>query len=316
MSMARLFPLLPFRADETHWSWAARMAAFHIRGPIGTFLRDLGLDPFVLSIGDPDEVARLCATAGQDPGPVLRNTLMRNTCRSWRLGEEILIDSLRPQQDLHFCPACLAEDDAAAKAAGQDIAIHRRERLIWRLKPIRSCPTHRLPLIHRDRPDHMVGKGVFAGSVPETAAMLRDLAGCAKSCPASPLQTYIADRLVGIHGPAWLDSLPLEQSIRVTDLLGTAMEFGPYAAFDDLSVQDQMLQPLVAGSTPPKGWRESAAHCRSFRPGLTPRRCRGGAANGMPSARCWMNSTIPHRAARSAESSMSISRARRNPDPL
>ncbi|SFY44663.1 TniQ protein [Paracoccus pantotrophus] len=239
MSMARLFPLLPFRADETHWSWAARMAAFHIRGPIGTFLRDLGLDPYLLTIGDPDEVARLCATAGQDPGPVLRNTLMRHTSRSWRLGEEVLIDSMCPQQDLRFCPACLAEDDAVAKVAGQDFAIHRRERLIWRLKPIRSCPTHRLPLIRRDRPDQVVGKGVFAGSVPETAAMLAEIARNSEPCPGSPLQTYIADRLAGRRGPAWPGSLRLERAIRITELLGTALEFGPHVAFDDLSAQDQ-----------------------------------------------------------------------------
>lgn len=86
MNMARLFPPLPIRTDETHWSWAARMAAFHIRGPIGTFLRDLGLDPYLLSIGDPDELAHLCAIAGQDPEPVLRNTVTQNNRRSWRLG--------------------------------------------------------------------------------------------------------------------------------------------------------------------------------------------------------------------------------------
>lgn len=182
MSMTRLFPPLPFRADETHWSWAVRMAAFHILGPIGTFLRDIGLDPFVLSIGDPDELTRLCATAGEDPEPVLRNTLMRNTRRSWRLGEEVLSDSLCPEQDLRLCPACLAEDDAAAMAAGQDTAIHRRERLVWRLKPIRSCLKHRLPLICRDRPDHMVGKGIFAESVPANTTMLQDLAGRAAPC--------------------------------------------------------------------------------------------------------------------------------------
>ncbi len=239
MNMARLFPLLPFRTDETHWSWTARMAAFHIRGPIGIFLCDLGLGSYLLSIGDPDEVIRLCAIAGQDPAPVLRNTAMRNTSRSWRLGEEFLTDSLCPQQDLRFCPACLAEDDAAAMAAGQDIAIHRRERLIWRLKLIRSCLKHRLPLIRRDRPDHMFGKGVFAGSVPENTARLQDLAGCAAPCLESPLQTYIADRLAGRHGPAWPDSLPMEQVIRITKVLGAALEFGPHVAFDDLSAPDQ-----------------------------------------------------------------------------
>ena len=124
-------------------------------------------------------------------------------------------------------------------AASQDIAIHRSERLIWRLKPIRSCLKHRLPLIRRDRPDHMFGKGVFADSVPENTARLQDLAGCAAPCLESPLQTYIADRIAGCHGPAWLDSLPLEPVIRFTAQLGTALEFGPYVAFDDLSAPEQ-----------------------------------------------------------------------------
>lgn len=138
MTMARLFPLLPFCDDETDWSWAARMAAFHIRGPIGTFLRDLSLDPYLLSIGDPDELARLCTISGQDLGPVLRNNVTQNNHRSWRLGEEALTESLCPQQDLRFCLACLTVDDDTAMAASQDIAIHRRERLIWRLKPVQS----------------------------------------------------------------------------------------------------------------------------------------------------------------------------------
>lgn len=189
--------------------------------------------------GDPDELVRLCAISGQDLEPVLRNTVTQNNRRSWRLGEEALTDSLCPQQELRFCPACLAEDDAVAVAAGQDIAIHRRERLIWRLKPIRSCPTHRLRLIRRDRPDHMVGKGVFGGSVPENTARLQDLAGCAAPCLGSPLQTYITDRLAGRHGPAWPDSVPLEPVIRFTAQLGTALEFGPYVAFDDLSAPEQ-----------------------------------------------------------------------------
>lgn len=85
----------------------------------------------------------------------------------------------------------------------------------------------------------MVGKGVFAGSVPETTAILRDLADCDGPCLGSTLQTYIADRLTGRHGPAWPGSLRLEQMIRITGQLGAALEFGPYIAFDDLSAQDQ-----------------------------------------------------------------------------
>ena len=69
--------------------------------------------------------------------------------------------------------------------------------------------------------------------------MLQDLAGCVAAGLGFPLQTYIANRLAGRHGPAWQDSPPLEQVIRITVLLGIALEFGPHAAFDDLSAQDQ-----------------------------------------------------------------------------
>ena len=237
MSMARLFPLLPFWTEETHWSWAARMAVLYIRGPIGIFLPDLGLDPYLLSIGDVGEVTRLCVIAGQDPRPVLRNTVTQHSRRSWRLGQEALTDCLCPQQELRFCPVCLAEDDAMAD--GQDIAIHRRERLIWRLKPIHSCPKHRLRLIRRERSDTAVGKGVFADCVPETATMLLDIADHAEPCLGSPLQTYIADRLAGRLGPTWPDSLPLEPVIRITAQLGAALNGGPYVVFDDLPDTEQ-----------------------------------------------------------------------------
>lgn len=233
--MARLFPLLPFQADETHWSWAARMAAFHIRGSVDTFLRDLGLDPFLISLGQPDEVARLCDLAGQDPKTVLRNTPIQHIRRVYRLGDETLIDSLCPPPNLRFCPACLAEDDAAACMVGQDTSIHRRERLIWRLKPIRICPVHSLPLIRRDRPDGSEGTGIFGRSVPETTSMLKDIALSTVPCPTSPLQSYIAGRIAGRTGPAWLDDQPLEQAIRATELLGAVLAFGPYAFIDDFS---------------------------------------------------------------------------------
>lgn len=162
------------------------MAAFHINGPITTFLRDLALNPMLLSRGDPDEVTRLCKIAGQNPEPVLRNTLVQHIRRAHRLGRDTLIASLCRPQDLRFCPACLAEDDAPAAAAGQDGAIHRRERLIWRLKRVRCCAVHALPLICRDRPDGADGRGVFAESVPETTAMLEHMVRSTAPCPGSP----------------------------------------------------------------------------------------------------------------------------------
>ncbi|WP_199259553.1 hypothetical protein [Paracoccus binzhouensis] len=145
--------------------------------------------------------------------------------------------------------------------------------------------------------------------------MLEEIARNAEPCPGSPLQTYIADRIAGRPGPTWLDCLPLEQSIRVTELPGTALEFGPDAAFDDLSAQDQDAASTCGWAYTSEGKSGSVGHSESSRPAAIRRRCRGGAANGTLSARCGMNATILHRVARPPESSKSISRARRNPDP-
>jgi hypothetical protein len=237
--MTRLFPMFPFHPDETPWSWAARMAAFHINGPVVLFLRDLGLDSVAFTSGDPCEVAHLCDLAGQDPQPVLRNTVVDEGFRVRRLGDERLQDSLCRAADLRFCPLCLAEDDATAALARQDPAAYRRERLIWRLKPVRRCPVHGLPLVRRNRPETLAGPGVFAETVPETASGLAKMGRGREARLESPLQPYVIGRVEGQTGPAWLDSQTLDQAVRATEMLGAVLAFGPHTYFEDLSVEDQ-----------------------------------------------------------------------------
>lgn len=237
--MNRLFPFFPFHPDETHWSWAARLAAFHISGAVTLFLRDLGLDIAAFSSGDLGEVAYLCDLARQDPQPVLRNTVVDEGFRVRRLGGQPLQDSLCRAADLRFCPTCLAEDDKTAAFARQDPAAYRRERLIWRLKPVRRCPVHGLPLVRRNRPETLAGPGVFAETVTETASGLVKMGRGREARPASPLQAYVIGRVEGQTGPAWLDSQTLDQAVRAMEMLGAVLAFGPHTYFEDLSVEDQ-----------------------------------------------------------------------------
>lgn|GEM_PF-2411440 len=229
--MVQLFPSLPFLAEETHWSWATRLAAFHIRGPVATFLRDLGLEPFTFLVGDHDEVARLCELAGQNPQPVLQSTLSRQKGNIHRLGEELLNKSLCPVENVRFCPTCLSEDDAKADRMGQHNSVHRHERLVWRLTPVSCCATHGRPLLCLPRPDGQRERGVFGDSVPRAGRVSREVE-CQSECHmTSPLQEYIAGRIAGQTGPIWLDRQPLEQSILSTQLLGAALGFGPLTFF-------------------------------------------------------------------------------------
>ena len=275
--MARLYPLLPFHPDETPWSWVARMAAYHIRGTIEWFLRDLGFEPFAISMGEPDEILRLCLLAGQDADVVLRNTPTRFGVRSHRLGKEILLDSLHPWDDLRFCPACLAADDRAAEAASQANAIHRRERLAWRLRPVRRCTLHGVPLIGCKRPEADGTVGVFAHKDAGHITVRGERSVEATARPPTPLQVYVQRRIEGRPGPEWLDLQHLEQAVRVTELLGLAVEFGPHSVLNDLSDTDRD----AAATT---GWRYasegndgvlqalSILHARSGQPGPLGRR--------------------------------------------
>ncbi|AUM73907.1 TniQ family protein [Paracoccus jeotgali] len=243
--MVQLFPSLPFLAEETHWSWAARLAAFHIRGPVATFLRDLGLEPSTFFVGDHDEVARLCGIAGQDPEPVLQSTLSRQKGNVHRLGEELLNKSLCPVENVRFCPTCLSEDDAEADRMGQHNSVHRHERLVWRLTPVSCCATHGKPLLCLPRPHGKRERGVFGDSVPEAGRVSREAECQTKSHMTSPLQEYIAGRIAGQTGPNWLDRQPLEQAILSTQLLGAALGFGPHTFLRDLTHQERAAAETI-----------------------------------------------------------------------
>lgn len=236
---AALSPLFPFHPDETYTSWAARMAAFHIRGPLTIFLKDLGLDPNVFATGYPDEVAYLCKLAGQNARPVLWNTVVCEPFGMRRLGRELIKMTLCPAEELRFCPTCLAEDDAAAALAGQDPAVHRRERLSWLLKPVRCCPVHFQPLVRRNRPQLLEGPGAFAEAVPEKTSELVEIGRGQEFRLPSLLQTYVCGRIEGSRGPSWLDEQTIDQAVRATEALGTVLEFGPHIHFEDLSDKDR-----------------------------------------------------------------------------
>lgn len=83
--------------------------------------------------------------------------------------------------------------------------------------------------------------------------MLREIARNAEPCSASPLQAYITDRIAGRPGPAWLDGQPLERAIRVTEILGTALEFGPYVTFEDLSFSERHVADTCGWTYTSKG---------------------------------------------------------------
>ncbi|ULB11859.1 TniQ family protein [Cereibacter azotoformans] len=225
--------------DESHFSWIVRSAAFHTGGDAVPFLGDLGVSVADIRSGAPEAVDRLCTVLGEDPEQVFRNTIRVDENR--RLLRNEVFSSKFLRQTVAYCPACLLEDEAAGEAR-----VVRRGRLIWLLKPVRTCPVHDLPLITVEGSStwHTALTGMSRSApehTDELRAQLRSLAPRSRS----PLQVHVEERLEGRLGSPWLDGQTIEQACRATEMLGLVLHFGIRPRFRILTEDDWDLAGRV-----------------------------------------------------------------------
>lgn len=229
-----LFPQVSFAVDETHLSFAARLAATHIQDRMAPFLCDLGIKPVKFARGERSSVEALCAHAAVPAEEVLANTPVTVSKGTYSLRGEIISADLMSNPKTKFCPACLLSDDTA----GLPLSQARRGRLSWLLRPVRTCARHgiglesRSPMAWND-PHHEMGV-----VVPERGEALEALALAAPQRPVSSLQHYVVARLEGAQGPQWLDSQTLEQAVRSTELLGALLEFGSARSVSEFTEEE------------------------------------------------------------------------------
>lgn len=140
--MPALFPRIPFIADETPISWAARQASFHTGGRLVPFLNDLHIPAADLVRGAPEAVLRLCDKAGQDPEPVLHNTITATGSRRFKLRDLEFSAEFTTGLVTRICPLCLRNDQAGQRYPNAAM----RHRLVWNLSPVRTCPDHGIAL--------------------------------------------------------------------------------------------------------------------------------------------------------------------------
>lgn len=219
--MLQLFPHLPFQTDETPASWAARMSVLHGCSTLRTFLSDQGIASSDFLHGRRSVIDRLCHAAGQDPAPVWRNTATSEGNQNFTLRAEPLPASMMVREETRFCPLCLHHDDL-----GGNPGIVRRDRLVWSLRVVTTCPEHEIALIYRGRDHRDKMQRKLIAHIPERGGALVALAEKTTRREPSPLQTYVLDRLEGKKGSEWLDGQTLEQAVRATQMLGVVMAFG------------------------------------------------------------------------------------------
>jgi hypothetical protein len=240
--MPVLFPSLPFNSLETPLSFATRLASFHLRSSVATFLHDISVSLSAMIGCEGEALARLADVAGVDHGDLNRNAARRVAKRRFDLRGHDLSSEFFSSPNTVFCPACLREDDRNA----DDVGSVRFGRLDWSLRPIRTCPLHGLLLLHRKRQhwDDMLNE--MALRVPEREDELDRLIETSQQWSPSPLQHYVLSRLNGAADFSWLDSQGLEQAVRATEMLGALVEFGAKVKPSQLRL-DQWDQAGAAG---------------------------------------------------------------------
>ena len=228
--MSILFPFLPFDQDETPISFVNRLASLHLRSSVTPFLRDIEVKAQNM-LGCKDQaLERLADVSGVDVADLHRNSAHSLGNRRFDLRGNLLSSEFFSGAFTVFCPACLREDDERDAHP----AYARRGRLIWTLRAVRTCPVHGLELLRRKKVKWDDAFHQLALRVPERADALDELVDAASQRSPSPLQGYVIARLEEATGPSWLDSQPLEQAVRATEMLGLLLEFGPKAKPGDL----------------------------------------------------------------------------------
>ena len=235
-----LQPHLPLAADETALSWAARLAAAHTGGRVAGFLRDMDIDRDAFLRGEEAALARLARLGGEPFERVAAAAIRRGEDGLLRLRGQRFSHGFTTDPATVFCPRCLAEDEAA----GGTPSIVRRGRLIWKLRPVRVCPTHRVALIRRAPEDWEDKFHELSVRVPERGAALARLAEAAAEAAPSPLQDYVVGWLAGRAGPAWLDGQTIEQAVLASEWLGLALAFGPLPAVMDADAAEAAVAGL------------------------------------------------------------------------
>ena len=225
----RLFPPLPLNEDETAASYVSRLSFLHTGLPANRLLADLGVDVRDFSRGLPQALGRVAEAAGVAVSQLARGMISRSErCRKFR-GETWSSDFVIPE-GRRVCPACLQED----APTGEPWLM--RGRILWRLRPVTTCPIHECALVERPFPN---SGDELARDFPRFDQLV-ELPSRAGGQKLTSVESMIVARLndVPTNADAWLDGQTLEQASRACEMIGLVKAFGKKFVMKDLSRDD------------------------------------------------------------------------------
>lgn len=229
MTAEILLPALPFHEDEVTQGYFARIGHFHAGVDVGRFCRYTALPLTDFRDGTDEFVANAAALSGVDLDWLRRNTLRRLPDDQFLFRGETLSVAVLRRTTVHFCPQCLAEDQARNPELVQGAC---RLRWSWLLRSVVSCPVHGTELVECPEPDAVKAFDLTLLRA-RNEALLRAKRPARKHQPGN-LQRYVVSRLEGQrNAAAWLDGQALAQAVKACEMLGALLADGPAAEIGD-----------------------------------------------------------------------------------
>lgn len=232
---------VPFAPGEALVGYASRLAACN-DVKLSEFCRDMAVDLPGLIRGDADPIERVADLTGEDPATLASGAVRHLALARYEVRGETLDKLGLRRRSLVVCPRCLAEDQAVAPLPPQEAA---RSRLVWGVRGIDTCQTHRVALRHMgDEPAGHDAHDFSKRIAPHLADMPR-WADEAIECLPTSCESYLARRF----GPM-RDRVPLLDAMPFHAARAACLRIGMLSAFGTKR-SSHALSPLE--------WRDAEA---------------------------------------------------------
>ncbi|MDR6667069.1 TniQ family protein [Rhizobium sp. 1399] len=237
--MTRLGITVPFHDDETVASFGSRTAAANGIRTAREFSAHMGFLFQQIVDGDQNAINEFAYLTDRDPEELQSRALIKDAAM-FRLRGERLSKFQLARTTARFCPHCLREDKL--RGTGPE---HSRGygRIDWIFTCVRTCQKHGVFLTEATAPSRSTVMNDFVAMVREAS----DVVTIPDEAPTSGYERYIRDRLVGLERTEeWLDSMPLQVSLRVPEVIGGMVHHGRKFRFGDLNTR-QLLEAAETG---------------------------------------------------------------------
>lgn len=234
---------VPLFANEVLPSFISRLAAANGRDKADRFCRDVGIPFKPLFVGESNAIRRLADLVRISPEVLGHHAIIFSENHSVTMLGERLSKTQVAKNIFRFCPACLAEDEAATDRM-PDARCYRRSH--WLVRDHVACIEHESGIVELD--PHSIYTD-FSEQLERAQSLMQVEPFKAGRRKPTLTDYFVTQRLAGVrdHGDI-LNAITMEVALNVARLLGIAVTHGkdhPAATLSDEEKRSALNDGLV-----------------------------------------------------------------------